>query len=207
MSEDEIKFDLLNQRSNMRNDNTMLNDLINSYNQPIDSNPPTTAKEERNNNHFLGKKTKLGHKHKKKGKRKKVFKKRTLKNLPIIKSNNNLPQNNHHEQYKIGTQTNFSIIRGNNSAFSQNQNLPQNIHGISLPWQEIEEDDNDNEQRQSLILLLCDIKINIDLIDLKIKLLKIQRKAFENYARFGFIVLQQLPVEVSTEASSGDEKE
>lgn len=185
MSEAETNFEMLAQRTNNHNENNGLNELIDNSNQAIDSTAPTNTNEEGDKKILLGKKRNLKPKHKKKAKRKK--------------------------NYRIQNTTNLSIERSNNSTSSQNQNLSQNNDNNNedeqLPWDQIQEDDNDNALRQVLILLLRNKKIEIDLINLDIKLLELKREELKYKARDIFTLLQHIPVEVSTEASSEQENE
>ena len=91
--------------------------------------------------------------------------------------------------YKIEKTANLSLLTGN----------------LVFPWDEIEQDDSENPLREALIMTLRDSRRSLDLLDNQILLLKLIKYDLEKEIMTGFDCLKELPVEVSTEASSEGE--
>ena len=179
MNQAENIFDRLNIQSNTQNENATLNNRLDNPTQSLGSNVHTSANEERPNNNFLGKKR---------------IKKRLstkLKKAKASKGKKNKKSKKRGNNYQIVKTTNLSLLN----------NMPE------IPWDEIEQDDSENPQRQRLELKLLYLRLKMCLINIQISLLKCKKMSIEKDILSGFAYLKTLPVEVSTDASSDDEKE
>jgi hypothetical protein len=116
-----------------------------------------------------------------------LAKKRRLRKFKRIKA-----LQNKQKKYKIVSTTKLS--------------LPSNT--LELPWDDItlDDDDDENPQRHEIKLQLLLLRTSIACIDLDITDLQLKKIILEISAREHFDRLAQLPVEVSTDASSGEEK-
>ena len=116
-----------------------------------------------------------------------LAKKRRLRKFKRIKA-----LQNKQKKYKIVSTTKLS--------------LPSNT--LELPWDDItlDDDDDENPQRHEIKLQLLLLRTSIACIDLDITDLQLKKIILEISARERFDLLAQLPVEVSTDASSGEEK-
>lgn len=116
-----------------------------------------------------------------------LAKKRRLRKFKRIKA-----LQNKQKKYKIVSTTKLS--------------LPSNT--LELPWDDItlDDDDDENPQRHEIKLQLLLLRRVIACIDLEITDLQLKKIILEISARERFDRLAQLPVEVSTDASSGEEK-
>ena len=117
-----------------------------------------------------------------------LAKKRRLRKFKRIKA-----LQNKQKKYKIVSTTKLS--------------LPSNT--LELPWDDItldDDDDDENPQRHEIKLQLLLLRTSIACIDLDITDLQLKKIILEISARERFDRLAQLPVEVSTDASSGEEK-
>ena len=116
-----------------------------------------------------------------------LAKKRRLRKFKRIKA-----LQNKQKKYKIVSTTKLS--------------LPSNT--LELPWDDItlDDDDDENPQRHEIKLQLLLLRRAIACIDLEITDLQLKKIILEISARERFDRLAQLPVEVSTDASSGEEK-
>ena len=115
-----------------------------------------------------------------------LAKKRRLRKFKRIKA-----LQNKQKKYKIVSTTKLS--------------LPSNT--LELPWDDITlDDDDENPQRHEIKLQLLLLRRAIACIDLEITDLQLKKIILEISARERFDRLAQLPVEVSTDASSGEEK-
>ena len=116
-----------------------------------------------------------------------LAKKRRLRKFKRIKA-----LQNKQKKYKIVSTTKLS--------------LPSNT--LELPWDDItlDDDDDENPQRHEIKLQLLLLRRAIACIDLEITDLQLKKIILEISARERFDLLAQLPVEVSTDASSGEEK-
>ena len=116
-----------------------------------------------------------------------LAKKRRLRKFQRIKA-----LQNKQKKYKIVSTTKLS--------------LPSNT--LELPWDDItlDDDDDENPQRHEIKLQLLLLRTSIACIDLDITDLQLKKIILEISARERFDRLAQLPVEVSTDASSGEEK-
>ena len=94
----------------------------------------------------------------------------------------------------------FQIINEAHLSITKNNN--------DLPWDQIMQDDDDRNLERLIIKysLLCQRREML-LIDDQIRNLKNKRLILDVVTRVGYERLKQLPVEVSTEASSGEENE
>jgi len=117
-------------------------------------------------------------------------KSRALKKATHGRNNNNLLGKKRKNKFKIESTIKLSIPR----------NTPE------LPWGDIEQEDNENPQREEILFLLHILRLEMNLIDQQIDLLKLEKQSLETTARVGFDLLKILPAEISTEASSEDEK-
>ena len=116
-----------------------------------------------------------------------LAKKRRLRKFKRIKA-----LQNKQKKYKIVSTTKLS--------------LPSNT--LELPWDDItlDDDDDENPQRHEIKLQRLLLRRAIACIDLEITDLQLKKIILEISARERFDLLAQLPVEVSTDASSGEEK-
>lgn len=177
MSEAENIFDRLNIQSNTQNENATLNNWFDNPAQSLGSNVHTSANEQRPNNNFLGKKR---------------IKKRLSTKFKKAKASK-------------GKKSKKSKKTGNNYQIEKTANLSLLNKMPEIPWDEIEQDDSENPQRQNLVLKLLYLRLKMSLINIKISLLELKKLSIEEDILYGFIYLKSLPVEVSTDASSGDE--
>ena len=116
-----------------------------------------------------------------------LAKKRRLRKFKRIKA-----LQNKQKKYKIVSTTKLSLLSNT----------------FELPWDDIalDEDDDENPQRHEIKLQLLLLRRAIACIDLEITDLQLKKIILEISARERFDLLAQLPVEVSTDASSGEEK-
>jgi len=106
------------------------------------------------------------------------------------RNNNNLLGKKRKNKYKIESTTKLSILR----------NTPE------LPWDDIEQEDNENPQILDIKIELLILRIEMNLIEDKINLLKGIKQLLETNARADFDLLKKLGDEISTDASSEDGK-
>ena len=107
-----------------------------------------------------------------------------VKKAKASKGNKNSKQE---KDYKIEKTANLSILTRNLDF---------------LPWDEIEQDDSENPQREILIRALREARENLYLLDIQFLLLQLTKNDLEEEIIRGFDCLKDLPVEVSTDASS-----
>ena len=107
-----------------------------------------------------------------------------VKKSKASKGNKNIKQE---KNYKIEKTANLSLLTRNLDF---------------LPWDEIEQDDSENPERVDLIRALLNARQNLDKLDVQILLLKLTKIDLDRKIIRGFDCLKDLPVEVSTDASS-----